>query len=52
MSVKFKCVYTGNVFTFTHESDIADMRRHPEYVEVKEEEKKVEDKPVPAKKEK
>lgn len=33
---KFKCRLTGNVFEFTNEYDIADMRKHPQYDEVKE----------------
>ena len=33
---KFKCIHTGNVFTFTTEHDIAGMRKHPEYQEVTE----------------
>ncbi len=36
--VKFKCIHTGNVFTFTLPHDIKTMREHAEYVEVKEEE--------------
>jgi hypothetical protein len=45
MGVKFKDKQSGNVFEFTLEHDIADMRRHPEYEEVKEEAPK----PAPAK---
>ena len=33
---KFKCIHTGNVFTYTVEHDIAGMRKHPEYQEVSE----------------
>jgi hypothetical protein len=33
---KFKCIHTGNVFTFTVEHDIEGMREHPEYKEVTE----------------
>ena len=33
---KFKCIHTGNVFTFTVEHDIESMRKHPEYKEVSE----------------
>ena len=33
---KFKCRLTGNVFEFTNEYDIADMRDHPQYDEVEE----------------
>lgn len=32
---KFRCRLTGNVFEFTTEYDIADMREHPQYDEVK-----------------
>jgi hypothetical protein len=33
---KFKCIHTGNVFTFTAEHDIESMRKHAEYREVTE----------------
>ncbi len=33
---KFKCRLTGNVFEFHNDYDIADMREHPQYDEVKE----------------
>jgi hypothetical protein len=33
---KFKCIHTGNVFTFTAEHDIESMRKHAEYQEVTE----------------
>jgi hypothetical protein len=33
---KFKCIHTGNVFTFTAEHDIESMRKHQEYREVSE----------------
>ena len=33
---KFKCRLTGNVFEFVNEYDIADMKKHPQYDEVKE----------------
>jgi len=33
---KFKCIHTGNVFTYTVDHDIAGMRKHPEYQEVTE----------------
>jgi hypothetical protein len=33
---KFKCIHTGNVFTFTVEHDIESMRKHQEYKEVTE----------------
>lgn len=36
MSVKFKCIQSGNVFEFQLEHDIKTMRSHPEYCEVKE----------------
>ncbi len=32
--VKFKCIHTGNVFTFTVPHDIQTMREHAEYEEV------------------
>lgn len=41
---KFKCNYTGQIYEFTAENDITDMRRHPEYSEVVEEVKKEEPK--------
>jgi hypothetical protein len=34
---KFKDKATGNVFEFNNEYDIQTMRKHPDYVEVKEE---------------
>jgi len=34
---KFKDNATGNVFEFTTNHDIQTMRKHPDYVEVKEE---------------
>jgi hypothetical protein len=43
---KFKCIYTGQVYTFEVSHDIDTMRKHPEYTEVKEEEKKEEVKPT------
>jgi hypothetical protein len=33
---KFKCIHTGNVFTYTVDHDIEGMRKHPEYLEVSE----------------
>jgi hypothetical protein len=33
---KFKCIHTGNVFTYTVDHDIEGMRKHPEYREVSE----------------
>jgi len=35
---KFKCKATGNVFEFKHSWDIADMKQHPQYEEVIEDE--------------
>lgn len=35
---RFKDIATGNVFEFSNEHDIQTMRKHPEYVEVVEEE--------------
>lgn len=40
--VKFKCLTTGNITAFEQEHDIKTMRTHPEYEEIKEEEKPVE----------
>jgi hypothetical protein len=33
---KFKCVHTGTVLEFKSLFDIQEMRKHPEYTEVKE----------------
>ena len=33
---KFRCRLTGNVFEFTNDYDISDMKKHPQYDEVKE----------------
>ena len=33
---KFRCRLTGNVFEFTNDYDITDMREHPQYDELKE----------------
>lgn len=33
---RFRCRLTGNIFEFTTEYDIADMREHPQYTEVEE----------------
>ena len=33
---KFKCIHTGNVFTYTVDHDIESMRKHQEYKEVTE----------------
>jgi hypothetical protein len=42
---KFRSTDNPNVTVeFTNENDIAEMRRHPQYVEVKEDEKKPETK--------
>lgn len=41
---KFKSIQTGDVYEFTQAHDIETMRKHNEYVEVKEEEKPVEKK--------
>ena len=32
---KFKCKLSGNIFEFVNEFDIEDMRKHPQYDEVK-----------------
>lgn len=37
---KFMCKRSGNIVEFTSEYDIQEMRKHPEYTEVKDEEKK------------
>ena len=34
---RFRCNLSGNIFEFTAEYDIADMREHPQYEEVEEE---------------
>ena len=31
----FRCRLTGNVFEFIHDFDIEEMRKHPQYDEVK-----------------
>ena len=33
---RFRCNLSGNIFEFTAEYDIADMREHPQYTEVEE----------------
>ena len=38
MSVKFRCLISGNVFEYTNPFDIEDMRAHPQYEEVEEQE--------------
>lgn len=35
MSVKFKCLASGNVFEYKTDHDIKTMRTHPGYEEVK-----------------
>ena len=40
----FKCLATGNTVDFDLEWDIVQMKAHPDYTEVKEEEKKPEPK--------
>lgn len=48
--VQFKCIHTGNVYTFNSESDINEMRKHSEYQEVtKQEEVKEEKEEQPVK---
>lgn len=39
MSVKFKCIASGNIIEFVHEVDIVTTRDNPAYIEVKEEAK-------------
>jgi hypothetical protein len=34
MSVKFKCLASGNIFEFVNAHDIKTMRQHPEYEEI------------------
>lgn len=34
---KFKCLLSGNIFEFKYEWDIEEMREHPQYDEVLEE---------------
>lgn len=36
---KFRCIHSGNVFVFESQHDINDLRKHPEYVEVIEQDK-------------
>ena len=31
---KFKCKQSGNIFEFVHDHDIKNMRIHPDYMEV------------------
>ena len=35
---KFRCKLSGNIFEFINEFDIEDMREHPQYEEVEDEE--------------
>ena len=35
--MKFKCIYSGQVYEFVQEQDIKTMKEHPEYQEVTEE---------------
>ena len=42
VSVKFKCVQSGNIFEFHTEHDVKTMRTHPGYVEVVEQEQQEE----------
>ncbi len=41
---KFKCKLSGNICNFEYEWDIAEMRKHPQYDEVKEEENELQTK--------
>lgn len=43
MSIKFKCLASGNYFEFHTEHDIKTMRTHPGYKEVVQEEQESED---------
>ena len=47
---KFRCNLSGNIFEFTAEYDIADMREHPQYTEVEEVEEEIVEEKKPAKK--
>jgi hypothetical protein len=40
----FRCIWSNNLLDVQYEFDIAEMRRHPDYEEVKEEDKKQESK--------
>lgn len=42
----FRCIWSNNLLNVEYEFDIIEMRKHPDYEEVKEEEKKVESKKV------
>lgn len=35
--VKFQCKLSKNIFEFSNSFDIEDMRKHPQYQEIKEE---------------
>jgi len=37
-AVRFKCTQTENIYCFEHEHDIKAMRKHPDYVELVEQE--------------
>lgn len=39
-AVRFKCTQSDNIYSFEHEHDIKAMRKHPDYVELVEEEPK------------
>jgi hypothetical protein len=41
--IKFRCKRSGNTVSFTLEGDIEGMRKHEGYVEIKDEEIKVEE---------
>jgi len=36
----FRCIWSNNLLNVEYEFDIAEMRRHPDYEEVKEQEEK------------
>lgn len=40
----FRCIWSNNLLDVQYEFDIAEMRKHPDYEEVKEEDKKQESK--------
>ena len=47
---KFKCRLSGNIFEFTNEYDILDMREHPQYEEVEEDVPEIVEEKKPVKK--
>lgn len=41
--VTFRCIWSNNLLNVEYEYDIAQMRKHPDYVEVKQEEQEKQD---------